>query len=114
MNLFVRNIVLVFRGFFRLALLRRLFHLFPLVPGRCFCLHFPLLAERTRYLKENPKGVSEMCKVMEDMRNEERKENMIEVAKKLLFDGTLTLEKIAACVDLSLDELKRLQAGQSV
>ena len=77
-------------------------------------MHFPLLAERTRYLKENPKGVSEMCKVMEDMRNEERKENMIEVAKKLLFDGTLTLEKIAACVDLSLDELKKLQAGQSV
>ena len=61
-------------------------------------------------LKENPKGVSEMCKVMEDM----RKESLIEVAKKLLSDGTLTLEKIAECVGLSLDEVKRLQTGQSI
>ena len=75
-------------------------------------MNFKLLADRTRYLKENPKGVSEMCKVIEDMRNQERKETMMEVAKKLLFDGTLTLEKIAECVGLSLDEVKRLQAGQ--
>jgi len=33
-------------------------------------MNFGLLAERTRYLKENPKGVNEMCKAMEDMRNE--------------------------------------------
>ena len=31
---------------------------------------FPLMAEKTRYLKENPKGVSEVCKQMEDLRNE--------------------------------------------
>ena len=73
-------------------------------------MNFKLLADRTRYLKENPKGVSEMCKVMEDM----RKESLIEVAKKLLSDGTLTLEKIAECVGLSLDEVKRLQTGQSI
>lgn len=73
-------------------------------------MNFELMADRTRYLKENPKGVSEMCKVMEDM----RKESLIEVAKKLLSDGTLTLEKIAECVGLSLDEVKRLQTGQSI
>lgn len=28
------------------------------------------LAERTRYFKENPKGVSDVCRVMEEMRNE--------------------------------------------
>ena len=32
--------------------------------------------------------------------------------KKLLTDGTLTLEKIAECVGLSLDEVKKIQAGQ--
>ena len=31
---------------------------------------FPLMAEKTKYLKENPKGVSEVCKQMEDLRNE--------------------------------------------
>ena len=30
---------------------------------------FPLMAEKTRYLKENPKGVSEVCKQMEDLTN---------------------------------------------
>ncbi len=68
------------------------------------------MAERTKYLKENPRGVSEMCKVMEDM----QKETLVEVAKKLVFDGTLSLEKIAEFVGLPLDEVKRLQTGQGV
>ena len=54
-----------------------------------------------------------MCKVIEDMRIQERRETMIEVAQKLLFDGTLTPEKIAECVDLPLDEVKRLQTGDN-
>ena len=41
-------------------------------------MHFELLAEKTRYLKENPKGVSEMCKVMEDLRNESYAEGQAE------------------------------------
>ena len=69
-------------------------------------MNFELMAERTRYLKENPKGVEEMCKVMEDMRNESLKE----VAKRMLADGMLTLEKIAEYVGLPLDEVKKLKA----
>ena len=76
-------------------------------------MNFELMAERTRYLKENPEGVSEMCKVIEEVRTQERKETMIEVARKLLFDGTLTLEKIAECVGLPLDEVKKLQTGSN-
>lgn len=57
------------------------------------------MAELTRYLKENPKGVSEMCKAMEDMRNETRnetlKESVITTAKRMIADGILTLEEIA-------------------
>ena len=33
-------------------------------------MHYELLAERSRYYKKDPKGGSEMCKAMEDMRNE--------------------------------------------
>ncbi len=51
-----------------------------------------------------------MCKVMEDM----QKETLVEVAKKLVFDGTLSLEKIAEFVGLPIDEVKRLQTGQGV
>ena len=72
-------------------------------------MNFALLAERTRYLKENPKGVGEMCRAMEDM----RKESLVEVAKRMLADGTLALEKIAEYVGLSVEEIKKLQAGQN-
>ena len=72
-------------------------------------MNFELLTERTRYLKENPKGVYEMCRAMEDM----KKESLAEVAKRMLADGTLAIEKIAEYVGLPLDEVKKLQAGQS-
>lgn len=91
-------------------------------------MNFELMAERTRYLKENPKGVSEMCKVIEEMRREEREEGIQEgmqigikkgfkdssetSALRMLSDGSLPLEKIAEFSSLSLDEVKKLQAEQ--
>ena len=81
-------------------------------------MNFKLLADRTRYLKENPKGVSEMCKVIEDMRKEEREEATKAEKQRTVFrmlaDGTLALEKIAEYVGLSLDEVKKLQTAQKV
>ena len=61
---------------------------------------------------DNPKGVSEMCKIVEDMCIEAQKEALMAVAGKLLFEGTLTPEKISECCGLSLDEVKKLQAGK--
>ncbi len=72
-------------------------------------MNFELMAERTRYLKENPKGVQDMCKVMEDMRYESLKE----VAKRMLADGMLTLEKIAEYAGLPLEEVKKLKAERT-
>lgn len=81
-------------------------------------MNFELMAARTRYLKENPKGVSEMCRLMEDMRNESLKEGIkegaINTAKRMLSDEMLTLEKIAEYAGLSLDEVKRLKAEQTI
>lgn len=71
---------------------------------------FELMAERTRYLKENQEGIRKMCKVMEDMRNESLKE----VAKRMLADGMLTLEKIAEYVGLPHDEVKKLEAERRI
>ena len=81
-------------------------------------MNFKLLADRTRYLKENPKGVSEMCKVIEDMRREEREEGMREgmkaAALRMLEAGKYAFEEIAAISGLPLDEIKKLHTGQSV
>lgn len=84
-------------------------------------MNFKLLADRTRYLKENPKGVSEMCKVIEDMRKEEREEGMREgmregmkaAALRMLEAGKYAFEEIAAISGLSLDEVRKLHAEQS-
>ncbi len=79
-------------------------------------MNFKLMAERTRYLKENPKGVSEMCKVIEDMRQEERAEatkaEKNKAALRMITDGALALEKIAEYAGLPLDEVKKLQTEQ--
>lgn len=77
-------------------------------------MYYRKLADRVRFFKESKEGVAIMCKAMEDMRNQTLRAGMIEVAKKLLSDGTLTLEKIAECVGLSLDEVRKLQTAQSV
>lgn len=85
-------------------------------------MNFELLAERTRYLKENPEGVSEMCKVMEDLRNESLqegikegiKEEAVNATKRMLKDGTLTLEKIAEFANLPLEEVIKIKSGYKV
>ena len=80
-------------------------------------MNFELMAERTRYLKENPKGVNEMCKVMEDMRIQERKETrretMMEIALRMLEAGRYALEEIVSISGLSLDEVKNLQTSHN-
>ena len=73
-------------------------------------MNFELMANRTRYLKENPKGVSEMCKIMEDMRIESLKE----VALRMLAAEKYALEEIASISGLSLDEVKKLKAERTV
>lgn len=72
-------------------------------------MNYGILAERARYFKESKEGVAIMCKAMEDMRNQTLKDGMIDVAKRMLADGTLSLEKIAEYSGLSIDEVKTLE-----
>ena len=81
-------------------------------------MNFELLAERTRYLKENPKGVSEMCKVMEDLRDEsyaegraeghaEGREEQAQMTAKNLYEQGLTIEHIARAIDFSMETVEK-------
>ena len=73
-------------------------------------MHFELLAEKTRYLKENPKGVSEMCKVMEDLRNESILEGIdigdLRTTVKYYKKGKITLEEAAEDLNMTVEEFK--------
>lgn len=48
-------------------------------------MNFQLMADRTRYLKENTRGVIEMCQVMKNMRTESLKE----IALRMVAAGNL-------------------------
>lgn len=76
-------------------------------------MYYDELAERVRFFKESKEGVAIMCRVMEDMRNQTLKEGMKEVAHRMLTAGRYALEEISEISGLSLDEVKKLQAGQS-
>ena len=81
-------------------------------------MNFELMAERTRYFKENPEGVSRMCKIMEDMinetRNETLKESAVNTAKRMIAVGKYALEEIVNISGLSLAEVKELQAHKNI
>lgn len=76
-------------------------------------MNFELVAERTRYFKEDPEGVRTMCKIMEDLRNETLKESAVNTAKRMIAAGKYVLEEIANISGLSLDEVRKLQADKN-
>ena len=77
-------------------------------------MYLPELAEKTRYLKVNPKGVEQMCKIMEEMREDIENRKAIQFAIKLLVRGKETLEEIAEDSGLSLEKVKELASQISV
>lgn len=76
-------------------------------------MHYLLLAQRARYLKEDAKGVATMCKMMEDMRNEAAKEKSLSIACRMLATGKLSYEEIALCSDLTVKEVEALDKNRT-
>lgn len=71
-------------------------------------MNYSLLAERTRYLKENPEGVSEVSAIMEEMCTEAEYLKAVEIAKRMIAGGKNTLEEVAEYTGLTLDEVQEL------
>ena len=71
-------------------------------------MHNERLAEKTRYLKETPKGESGMCKAIEEMREETKKMNSAQMALKMLKKGKLPFDEIAEYSDLTVEEVTEL------
>ena len=71
-------------------------------------MKYRLLAEKTRYYKQDEKGVKKMSPVMEELVAEERAAQAEEFAINLLKDGTLSISKIAAVANLTERKVKKL------
>ena len=84
----------------------------------------PLLAEEVRYLKETEGGQNQMCRLLEEMRNEAAEkakaegraegnyEKAVNTALKMLLRGRDSIEEIAEITGLSLEEVRKLADNQ--
>ena len=75
-------------------------------------MNYNILAERTRFFKEDKEGANNMCKIMEELRDktaaEVTAERNREIALKFIQLGSVPLEQIAEATGLTLDEVKKL------
>lgn len=76
-------------------------------------MHYSLLKQRATYLKENPEGVTTMCKLMEDMMETVIKDDRKKNACKMLEGGKLSYEEIAEYSGLTVDEVKALDENRT-
>ena len=74
-------------------------------------MNYDVLSEQSDFYK-NGKGVSQMCKLWEDLHKElskeEREEKNKEIAMNLLKTKKLSIEDIANALGLSVDDVKKL------
>ena len=64
-------------------------------------------------LKNSEEGRRVMCKAMERIKAEGKRETMLATAMRMLKDGVLALKDIARYSGLSLAQVKKLQASMA-
>ena len=73
-------------------------------------MHFDVLRKRVSQFKNSEEGRRVMCKAMEKIKAEGKRETMLATAKRMLESGMLALKDIAKFSGLSLAQVKKLQA----
>ena len=73
-------------------------------------MHFDVLKKRVSQFKNSEAGRRIMCKAMEKIKAEGKRETMFATAKRMLKDGILALKDIARYSGLTLAQVKKLQA----
>ena len=76
-------------------------------------MHFDVLRKRVSQFKNSEEGRRVMCKAMEKIKAEGKRETMLATAMRMLKDGVLALKDIARYSGLSLAQVKKLQASMA-
>lgn len=76
-------------------------------------MNYELLAEKARFFKETEEGVSHLCKLNEEMRNETALSEKFQMVINLLALGTVSYEDIATVSGLTLEDVKELAEQQA-
>jgi len=72
-------------------------------------MYSSVLVNRLRYFKEDGKGRKEMCKVIEDLMNEEKREIAIN-----LNEQGLSVDQIASALKLTVAKVEEFINGEAV
>ena len=76
-------------------------------------MHYGILADKTRYLKESEKGVSEMCKAMEDIRNESYAEGKAETIK-IFLNNAHDAALVATYLNEPIDYIEKIAKDNNI
>ena len=71
-------------------------------------MYFSEMSGSAHKYKETEEGVSEMCKMMEDMRKNAEKAGVIKTLIALVKDGILSLAEAAKRADMTVDEFEKI------
>lgn len=81
-------------------------------------MYYSELADRVRFHKQDEKGAGNMCQIIEEYGNERaaegKVEGKIEIAEKLIRDGSFSLEKISELADIPFEQIKQMASNLSV
>ena len=71
-------------------------------------MYYRPLAEQARYYKEDMKGVETMCQIMEELIDEEKREEKVVMAIKMEKMGKLSNEDIAEITGFTVAEVEAI------
>ena len=75
-------------------------------------MHYSLMSERTKYLKENPEGVSFMCKAMEEMRNDTKIKTVIQLGKLKNLSNDQIIEDLVVVCNITKENAMKILGVQ--
>ncbi len=74
-------------------------------------MNYSVLANRVKYFKEDKEGVNDMCRIMEELREETSRKEKIKFANNLISEGSFSFEKISKLAGLPVKEVEKLASG---
>ena len=76
-------------------------------------MNYEELSKKVRTYKETEEGVNTMCDIWDEVRNEGEYRKACEIARKMINDGSLPLEKVAEYSGLSIEKVRELAGNKS-
>lgn len=76
-------------------------------------MFFNEIADRVRFFKQQDKGVTKVCRIVEEYGDERVAENKLHIATRLLRQNKLSIDDIAEAAEVPVEEVRKLASSLS-